>query len=1644
MESMQGFAAHAREVETDRALEELARLLDAVDTLAHTYQVTLVPGSFAEAVARAGEEGGQARADGVAPAAARPALLAQNLHRISYLVEEEEAKYTISIGDTSERVRLLHPVGRMQGLLRDRSSGYDVLWQDLTIPSRSHTIDSNVKAGIARYTLAVTSFQFQYPLDDEAFFDEVCSAAKLDALQDAAHDELEALCDFALRTYCIGLVARALINEDVCQDLISSSYAQNAMRYVASAVLGPSPGQPEGTDGAVATKTPFDKDWYLADPGGSENLDFQRLRLHRLRYCVQVVAQLGEYPETLASILPYAPVDVVMEMLRPGMATNIVLLLEALYLAGVLLGYRKLAVHLIDAGILKAFLLLPRMETVNEGIAFCLIRLQSVSQAVDLVSGCHAPLRSDLMALVLGFISSGNDATRRDTAMFVATAFQFPTLLAEFDRQQGAPKLVILLRTILLARNESAHTNAARHVIFHTCHAIRQYLRASFVVFVECIKQRVGSASSEHKGARLPLRHVELSTQAVDVMINSINSDKRVATVFARQRLTVAEEFLEGGGVAVMLEIIKELQPGEKYALEICQACLGAMHILTLFPSLASAFPKVRLQGASFPSGSGGGTVPEQQAQTSALGPLIALASRGSHSDPGVLHMALAVIANCVTSVRMPLAVPPSKRHRALNAGSARKGGEVAEPGGHNEDGKAGHSGGATKAHATADGARQPSSGAAVPASELQSRNASRKAAFDVIREQGGIKILLSLLQYRNPPSVADSMRALAVTILVGLAEDQNIAQILGKLHIGRQLSELARQPVYSGASGAARSANASIVMEGSNAHAAWHAFFSSQAMKLITRTELSGTQVDGPGGEAANLTMGLGRSGRVPYRGNDINMMMDKTPASAMDIIERAAISASTPITYHARELLSVVHEHLVANGLHRAASVLEEEADLKTYKDGCDQIGARSLGQHSWPSNSNAMLALLERRARLSQRRARLQATRAQKEACAAGSTVPSSETRPVSESGPKKKSGGTPTGAGSRPRSDPAAPRTSPLSGMKRPADRAGAKPGIQAQVQSPLPRVKRLAPYLNGPTSSERSPTPALASPKASARREWNPSEGTHTLLDKIVTSNLRQQHRQSQHPISTLPPLSLHSTQFPASREPWEATNFCLRHRIFEYGTGLKVPSMRCLRKRERRHVYGRFQTSRIYRDDMAQLATVAIAEPFLAAGSMDGEVSLFNINTGHVVAMYGADAMRGHSHAVKKIVSAPGQRKAASGEPLLLSSSRAEVVLWDSGLLDDGGIRRFDGCRDGRFDQTGDRIVAIRDMDSGRSKIVLFDAATGRLTSSFASVPSAQMGYPATLRSMATFSPDNNLVLWGDMLWDSRVPTDSLHSFDQFSEFSSSCFHPAGNEVIVNSEVWDLRTYKLLHSVPSLEGTVLSFSYDAKIIYAHLRRNTASTQSILHPRSKYQRLHTTFMTMDSRDYSEIALVEVERCVLDMAIHPNDTQVAVAALESTEGMDFHVKLLDVGRQRLLQDESDDEGDEDSMMSESEEGSGLSLTSASSDGDDEDLDDDDPDGDLGGADEDEEGAHLHRRRERRARMAGEGRRGRLLRHPRDAVTLEDLLGAPTDDGRYPDTEEMEGPWTSDEEHSSDGLYTSNTDSDGTGDGRAMYSH
>jgi len=195
--------------------------------------------------------------------------------------------------------------------------------------------------------------------------------------------------------------------------------------------------------------------------------------------------------------------------------------------------------------------------------------------------------------------------------------------------------------------------------------------------------------------------------------------------------------------------------------------------------------------------------------------------------------------------------------------------------------------------------------------------------------------------------------------------------------------------------------------------------------------------------------------------------------------------------------------------------------------------------------------------------------------------------------------------------------------------------------------------------------------------------------------------------------------------------------------------------------------------------------------------------------------------------------------------------------------------------------------------------------------------------------------------------------------------------------VILNSEVWDLRKFKLLRSVPSLDQTVIKFNGTGDVIYAILRRNLDDITSSINARRVRHPLFPAFRTIDAVTYSDIATVQIDRCVLDLATEPNDSLIGVVAMDDHQELFSSARLFEVGRKRITDDDSDpedagDTDDEDDDDDNSDDGLRLApvlegesdsedVSNSSDDGGDDDIPssdeiEDDPefidDGDLDG--------------------------------------------------------------------------------------------
>lgn len=179
-------------------------------------------------------------------------------------------------------------------------------------------------------------------------------------------------------------------------------------------------------------------------------------------------------------------------------------------------------------------------------------------------------------------------------------------------------------------------------------------------------------------------------------------------------------------------------------------------------------------------------------------------------------------------------------------------------------------------------------------------------------------------------------------------------------------------------------------------------------------------------------------------------------------------------------------------------------------------------------------------------------------------------------------------------------------------------------------------------------------------------------------------------------------------------------------------------------------------------------------------------------------------------------------------------------------------------------------------------------------------------------------------------------------------------------QVIINSEVWDLRKFRLLRSVPSLDQTIITFNASGDVIYAILRRNVEEVTSAFNTRRTKHSLFSAFRTVDAVNYADIATIPVDRCVLDFATEPTDSFVGLVTMDDQDEMYSSARVYEIGRRRLTEDDSDpddadseeDEDDDDDVDEEDIIGTELDGD-GESDGDDLSIDDS-----LSALDDDEE--------------------------------------------------------------------------------------
>merc|ERR1711874_350769 len=145
-----------------------------------------------------------------------------------------------------------------------------------------------------------------------------------------------------------------------------------------------------------------------------------------------------------------------------------------------------------------------------------------------------------------------------------------------------------------------------------------------------------------------------------------------------------------------------------------------------------------------------------------------------------------------------------------------------------------------------------------------------------------------------------------------------------------------------------------------------------------------------------------------------------------------------------------------------------------------------------------------------------------------------------------------------------------------------------------------------------------------------------------------------------------------------------------------------------------------------------------------------------------------------------------------------------------------------------------------------------------------------------------------------------------IHKFDKLNQTLSGVFHPNGLEIVSNTEVWDIRTFHLLRTVPQLDQCQVVFNNSGGIIFGlNLEQDTEDE-------TKFE---TAFKSFEASDYSSIATIETKKSVPGLCTSRHDLMLAVVEQGLVATEESIVRLYDIGRLRAEEEDLEEEEEED---------------------------------------------------------------------------------------------------------------------------------
>ncbi|XP_070815845.1 DDB1- and CUL4-associated factor 1-like isoform X1 [Chaetodon trifascialis] len=1123
------------------------------------------------------------------------------------------------------------------------------------------------------------------------------------------------------------------------------------------------------------------------------------------RLILQYLTPLGDYQELLAVFMQLDTRSLLMNYIDLRQTKNVQLTFDALlYLASLLL-HKKFAAEFIAHGGVQKLLQIPRPSMAATGVSLCLYYLAYNQDAMERVCTLADGVLSDVVSYALWLLESSHASGVCHATMFFSISFSFRAVLQLFDLQDGLRRLVNLISTLEILNTESEvsvmsddQVFSSRQTAKHTCMALRRYFEAHLAVKAEQVKQSLHPSEGGGGVPQQPFYKAYTYTreQVIEMMEFLINCGP------PQLHWEPVEIFYKLSCVPLMLQLISAACDWRTYygRSDTVRYALDILAILMVVP-------KVQLVLADTVD-----VLDETRSSVSTVGMSIILGVAEGEvfaNDAEIQKSALQVIINCVCAP-----------DQSLNT--------------------------------TAAFAVSPLRLSLHPQHPPTPHNRVLAHMWQVVQNNNGIKVLLSLLSVKMPITDADLIRGLACKALVGLSRSSAIRQIISKLPLftSSHIQQLMKEPVLQD-------------------KRSEHVRFCRYAAELTERV-----------------------SGKPLLMGTDVSLAR----------LQRANVVAHSLITFSEKELLILIRNHLMVKGLHDTATTLVKEANLPVYPylSLCPSSSSCATPP---PSSSSVIARTCRFSGGIASRNVgHVGSSPVSSTAAASSSTPTSSRSLGIPHLSCSSSFSALPSltphhgphGQGSHPVGRISFTRERPVAhcGSGRKLRALKQKSDHGAFIQTPAMK-KQLEPHLPSPPN-----------------------------LDSIITEYLREQHARCPNPVATCPPFSLFTPhRCPEPKQRRQAPlNFTAR-----LGSRMLYPKYGGVDRgcQDRHLIFSRFRPISVFHEgdgDESGFTCCAFSarERFLMLGTCSGRLKLYNVFSGEEVANYTC-----HTSAITHL------EPSRDGKMLLTCASWSFPLsaLWSmdgvfskkNSFADDHYVE-FSKLSQDRVIGTEDQVAHIYDIQTGQKTLTLND-------------PALANNYK---RNCATFNPTDDLVLNDGVLWDVRA-SRAIHKFDKFNMNISGVFHPNGLEVIINTEIWDLRTFHLLHTVPALDQCRLVFNSNATIMYGAMLQaddeDDAMDQQMKSP------FGSSFRTFDATDYKPIATVDVKRNIFDLCTDTKDCYLAVIENQDTVSLDTVCRLYEVGRQKLPE-----EGDDDDQDDEDQDDDDSSDTDDDEDDDDDDLDTD----------------------------------------------------------------------------------------------------